>query len=355
MFTALNYPVNLLALARNQSLLKPLAIAYYLTTRCNLNCSYCEDFGARRNAHAAPPLPLEEALQILRVARTGSAHLILTGGEPLLAPHIISLVQQAHANLRYRSITLLTNGVLLPEKENLLYYLKRLVISFDTPLVERWSKLLNVSEQAVENILQNIRKYAAQQANFGYKLILNAVITPENLQDIPAMLLFARQHGAYISFSPQAVHNWPNYDVVMAAEYKRIMDEIIACKRRGGPIAGSLRYLYTLRDLTPYTCHPTLVPRILPNGDLIYPCRPIEREGNVYGGHPVNLLNVQTWQQALTQAQNQYGAPPQFCASCFQQCYAEPSLMQANPLDYMGEWLRYPVARQAHINNYAPG
>ena len=44
-----NYLLNLAKLARGESLLDPLVVTYYLTTNCNLNCVYCEDFGSRLN------------------------------------------------------------------------------------------------------------------------------------------------------------------------------------------------------------------------------------------------------------------------------------------------------------------
>jgi len=93
----------------------------------------------------------------------------------------------------------------------------------------------------------------------------------------------------------------------------------------------------------------------MPNGELIYPCRPIEKDENSRGGGPCNLLQVESWQVALQLAAHEYGPPPRICSSCFQQCFAEPSLMQARPLALLGEWLRYPATRRAELVSYAPG
>ncbi|HKJ38642.1 MAG TPA: hypothetical protein VJ972_07685, partial [Anaerolineales bacterium] len=54
----------------------------------------------------------------------------------------------------------------------------------------------------------------------------------------------------------------------------------------------------------------------------------------------VNLLSVNTWDEAWKIAKQKYGEAPTSCVSCFQQCYAEPSLMQAHPLEYLSEQLR---------------
>ena len=75
------YAANLLKLAQNDRHLHPRVAIYYVTGQCNLNCAYCEDFGARRNAEAMRPLPFEQVIRILRVVRSGVDALFLAGGE----------------------------------------------------------------------------------------------------------------------------------------------------------------------------------------------------------------------------------------------------------------------------------
>lgn len=144
-------------------------------------------------------------------------------------------------------------------------------------------------------------------------------------------------------------------DLLVSEDYKAFLRELIEEKQRGGPVLGSLAYLRTLLDFYPYACYPTLVPRVLPNGDLSYPCRPIEKDHNGHGGRPSNLLQVRDWNQAIAQAVAAYGRPPLLCASCYQQCFAEPSLMQARPFDWLAEWLRFPASRSGSLTTFAPG
>jgi hypothetical protein len=76
----------------------------------------------------------------------------------------------------------------------------------------------------------------------------------------------------------------------------------------------------------------------------------MEKVGGEQGGRAVNLRNVQTWDEAWKIATKTYGDAPTSCVSCFQQCYAEPSLMQAHPFAYLTERLR-----GADPGSYAPG
>ena len=359
--STLNYGLNLLYLLRRDHLLRrgrlprPLVVTYYVTTHCNLNCAYCEDFGARRNGQNIPPPPLEDALSVLRTIRTGTDAVILTGGEPLLHPQIDALIERAKRELRFRSITMLTNAALLHQHEVVLPHLSRLVISLDSTDAALWSDIVSVPRHTTDRILENIATYAAAQKRFGYRMILNCVVTPQTLPGARSVIEFCERHGILVSFSPQAVMNWPSYDLLVSEEYKAFLAELLERKAQGGPILGSRAYLRTLLDFHPYACYPMLNPRVLPHGELLYPCRPIEKENNGHGGRPCNLRDVRTWDEAVSKAVAEYGAPPTMCTSCFQQCYAEASLMQARPLDWLTEWLRYPASRTGELPTFAPG
>ena len=142
--------------------------------------------------------------------------------------------------------------------------------------------------------------------------------------------------------------------MLTAPAFRDFVQHLADRKRAGAPILGSLDYFTMLHDFTSYSCYPLLVPRIMPNGDLVYPCRPIELSGTTRGGRPCNLLDVTSWKEAIRLALQEYDEPPQTCTSCFQQCFAEPSLLQARPLSLLRE-LRYASSRQGAVWKHAPG
>lgn len=343
------YARNLLHLRRGQRTLDPLQAIYYVTTHCNLNCAYCEDFGARRNGDAVTST-LEDARKILGVVRTGVPNLWLTGGEPLLSPHILDIVTYARRDLKFRELSLITNGTLLSDHLGLLPFLDRLVISLDSTDPGALASVSLPGTQA-RAVMAAVEAAAPLQKTHGFKLILNAVITPETLPHMDALIEFCAAQHILLSFSPQAVNNWPRYELLVSPEYKDFLQRALALKKRSTPLLGSIAYLKTLLDQTPYICYPTLIPRITPDGWLIYPCLPMEKEGGEAGGRPVNLRDVSTWDEAWAAAIRRYGEAPSSCTSCFQQCYAEPSLMQSHPLAWMLERLRTGV----DLGTYAPG
>lgn len=352
----LNYLLNLLALRRGRNLLRPLVSVFHLTGRCNLNCAYCEDFGARRTGDelvTMETLPLIQAGRVLRLLRQAGPHLILTGGEPLLYPHIGGLVRQAKEEHRFRSLTMLTNGLALDRHLDLLTDLDRLVISLDSLDTARWGRMIGLDSRAAQTIIETIERVAGPGQT--PQVVINCVVTPETLAGAGDVLDFCRAHNIGFAFSPQSFNNWPHYRLLVTEEYRAFVDRVIARKKRGDNIVGSLAYLRLARDFRPYRCYPTLVPRVLPDGDLIYPCRPIERSQTAHGGRPCNLTQVRSWAEAVAIAEAAFGEPPISCVSCFQQCYAEPSLMQTRPFSLAWELARYRASRQIGIHTFAPG
>lgn len=346
MFT---YVQNLVKLIRGDFTLTPRLAVYYVTMQCNLNCTYCEEFGSRRNRLVNPTPTLEEAKKILKVIRTGIERLWITGGEPLMVPYLLDLLDYARTDLKFREISLITNGTLLSGRLGLLPLLDRLIISLDS-LDTQALTAVSVPDTYAEIVIANVRKVASLQKAHGCKLIVNAVLTPETLSGMDKLIAFCTEHNIHISFSPQSVNNLTRYELVTSAEYRTFIEKVIQLKKQGLPILGSDSYFKILLDQTPYECYPSLIPRILPDGWLTYPCRPMQKAGGAQGGRAVNLLNVQTWDEAWSLAKEKYGEAPTSCVSCFQQCYAEPSLMQARPFEYLKERLH------GHdISVYAPG
>lgn len=348
------YLQNLHKLYRKERTLNPLVAVYYPTTHCNLNCAYCEDFGARRNAQGEPFPAVDDVRKILGVIRSGVPRLWLTGGEPLLAPHLLDLLRVAHQDLKFQEITLISNGTLLDQRLDILPYLDRLVVSLDSVNSESLDQI-NLTPLPVGDVLTGIERATVLQKSANFQLIVNAVLTPETLTGFDDLLEFCTANKILLSISPQSFNNWPHYDLLVSEDYRDLIERIITLKKQGAPILGSIAYLKTMLDLQPYTCYPTLTPRILSDGWLLYPCRPMEKDEGEQGGRAVNLLEVSSWQAAWNMAQVTYGAAPAACGSCFQQCYAEPSLMQSRPFSFLWERLRYASSRKVNLSSYAPG
>jgi MoaA/NifB/PqqE/SkfB family radical SAM enzyme len=75
--------------------------------RCNLACTYCNEFDA-----VSPPVPTTEMLRrIDLLAGLGTTIITVSGGEPMLHPELDELIR--HIRRRHAIATLITNGYLL--------------------------------------------------------------------------------------------------------------------------------------------------------------------------------------------------------------------------------------------------
>jgi cyclic pyranopterin phosphate synthase len=144
-----------------------------LTDHCNLRCVYCmpEDMTFRPNAELMQD---DELLLLTRLfAGLGFDKFRLTGGEPTVRANIVALVRGIAATPGVRSLSMTTNGVLLPRLAQPLADagLQRVNVSLDTldegkfRRVTRWGKL--------EDVWQGI--LAAERAGLT-PIKLNAVI-----------------------------------------------------------------------------------------------------------------------------------------------------------------------------------
>src|SRR5262249_28267061 len=100
---------------------RPLeALRISVTDRCNFRCTYCMPKAAFAHHTFLPPDDLLTFDEIERLARIFVSHGVrkirLTGGEPLLRPHLEDLVARLARLPELSELALSTNGTLLAEK-----------------------------------------------------------------------------------------------------------------------------------------------------------------------------------------------------------------------------------------------
>jgi MoaA/NifB/PqqE/SkfB family radical SAM enzyme len=336
------YLGNALRVRVSQSrVMQPIVATYHVTSYCNLNCTYCEDFGLRKNrAMRDAMLPLDGAQKVLEVLRTAVENVILTGGEPLVHPHIAEIAEHA-ARLRFHTVALITNGLLLPRRQTVLRHVTRLLVSLDSLDRQAWDQVLDLRAGTADRIIRNIEHYAERRAEFGYEMVLNCVVMPGTIDMARQVLDFCQKLGIGFSLSPQGINDQPHEALRDDPAYLQLIRDVIQLKDEGGSVVGSRVYLEHMLEFEDFQCYPTVNVRVLQNGDLVYPCRPIADQKDGRGGVAVNLLEVAEFSEAFERSVERFGEPPKGCKSCFQQCFAEPSLLIARPERAFGEFLRY--------------
>jgi MoaA/NifB/PqqE/SkfB family radical SAM enzyme len=94
-----------------------MVVANFLVTpKCNIKCEFCLNVWKDERMEDAGQffrgLDLFQSLRVIdRLSENGVEHLVLTGGEPLLHPHLAQLVEHAYG--KGMAVIIQTNGVLI--------------------------------------------------------------------------------------------------------------------------------------------------------------------------------------------------------------------------------------------------
>lgn len=108
---------------------KPFFVQLMPTSRCNLNCLYCfGQFHEREGAH----FPRENLLRVIDgLAELGTRFILITGGEPMMYPHIIEIIRRIGKHKI--EILLGSNGLKIAERIDELEPVDTFSFSLDGP------------------------------------------------------------------------------------------------------------------------------------------------------------------------------------------------------------------------------
>ena len=172
----------------------PRLVAWELTRRCNLRCAHCR---ASAGKGVSDELTLDEAKRVVDdIASFAHPILILTGGEPLLCPHVWELI--AYARAKGLKPVVGTNGTLVDAAVAARLAeagVSRISVSIDFPTAEAHDAFRGV-KGAFDAAVAGIR--AARAA--GIEVQINTTVTRLNrhlLEDI---------HALAVSLDAQALH-----------------------------------------------------------------------------------------------------------------------------------------------------
>lgn len=180
-----------------------------LIDRCNFNCLYCMPEGEQLDYILKQNLLTNsELLTLIRdvFIPLGFQRFRLTGGEPLLHPHLVELVREISMLPQTRDLSLTTNGFLLATLAKDLYDagLRRINISLDSLDPDTFDFIVGKPGRSRwPDAWQGIQ--AAHRIGFD-PLKLNVVVIPgvndSEILDLAALTIDRRWHVRFIEFMP---------------------------------------------------------------------------------------------------------------------------------------------------------
>ena len=169
-----------------------------VTDRCNLRCRYCMPDGADYEKHEAI-MRYEELLSVCRAAATlGIDTFKVTGGEPLVRRGCTEFVAALKAQSGTRQVTMTTNGLLLDRELDGLCAagLDAVNISLDTLDPEKYERITGWDGFAPARFFTLLERCCAK----GLRTKLNAVLLPENREELPQLAAIAARFPVDVRF-----------------------------------------------------------------------------------------------------------------------------------------------------------
>lgn len=318
----------------------PLLASYYVTHRCNLRCVYCSDGqGIPFHEHRTIECTLEQVTNILRRVFPSTPVLDITGGEPLMRADILEIIHSAR-NLGFQKVFLNTNGLLLDRFPGIIKMVDGLFVSLDSLDPETLTHIYRTNRKNIDRILDNISELSSSRLHAN--VVISAVLLPENLRHIPALMEFCGKHGFGFAVSPALKGTRADTDLMRSPDYQHCIDEIINRKNNGHVVLGSKRYFDIIRHFSPYQCYPLLMATIDPEGNVYLPCLEIADQ-------KVSLCDYSNLSELL-RAHHKNGHAVGDCRNgCHIFCHAGLSDMLENPLISLFE--AYAVASHTSRSN----
>lgn len=169
-----------------------------LTDHCNLRCVYCmpEEMTFRPTAEMMQD---DEILHLTRLfASLGFDKIRLTGGEPTVRAHVVEIVRGIAGTPGIRSVSMTTNGVLLPKLAGPLAEagLKRVNVSLDTLDSGKFKRLTRWGD--IEEVWEGI--LAAEKAGLTPVKLNAVVVRGYNEEDVVDLARLTIDHAWQVRF-----------------------------------------------------------------------------------------------------------------------------------------------------------
>ena len=193
-----------------------------LTDRCNLRCTYCMPEEGLQWLAKPQLLTDDEIVRLVRIAvtRLGVEEVRFTGGEPLLRPGLVGIVQRCAALEPRPRLSLTTNGIGLERTAGALREagLDRVNVSLDTLDPEVFRRMAHRKRHA-----DVLRGLAAARAAGLTPVKVNAVLMPGlNDTEAPDLLSWAINNGYELRFIEQMPldpqHGWRREGMITAGD-----------------------------------------------------------------------------------------------------------------------------------------
>ena len=193
----------------------PLEAQLIVTRRCNLSCGYCSEFD-----HSSPPVPLETLKErIDALHRLGVINIALLGGEPLMHPNLVEIVEYAS---RSSQVSITTNGFLL--KPDLIERLNQVGLSNLQISIDALNA--DPTDYIQKSLQKLISKLELLKTHATFDVHANVVLCESTKDTFRETVDRIRDFGFYVSIG--LIHDDQGAVQIAGEDYVKLWDEHFA-------------------------------------------------------------------------------------------------------------------------------
>ena len=240
---------------------KPVIMTHMVTSACICKCKICDNW---RNNKQSKEMTTKEIFRILDQAREMNfVAYIAWGGEPLIRPDIMQILEYAHDLGLYTCIT--TNGFYLPQRAEELSKIVDLT----------WVSLDHYSDhhdyiRGLKGTFSRATDGIIKLRDAGGKIAINCVLTKMNLDCVDRMAELARSMGVKLTFDDVEVFPGVNDEYALSCdESMRMFIKVMEYKNKGYHILNSKDFIKSRIDGTKFKCsQPQAFIKVLEDGKI---------------------------------------------------------------------------------------
>ncbi len=174
----------------------PFHFQWHITNLCNLHCEHCyqDDFSTKNDLDGLGLRKVSDNLLHTLREWDQKACIHVTGGEPLLKPELLPLLEHLDQQPYVDELGIITNGLLM-DREKMIRLsdfskLKKIKISLDGADAETNDAIR--SKGVFEKVLQNV-SWASKEKRF--EVIVMFTVMKRNLRNLPSLFKLCQDSG----------------------------------------------------------------------------------------------------------------------------------------------------------------
>ncbi len=174
----------------------PFHLQWHITNLCNLHCEHCyqDDFSTKRDLDQSGLRKISDNLLHTIEAWDQKACIHVTGGEPLLKPELLPLLDHLDQQSVVEELGIITNGLLV-DRERMRRLsdfpkLKKIKISLDGADARTNDAIR--SKGAFEKVMENISWMREEK---GVEIIVMFTVMKKNFRSLPSLFNLCRDSG----------------------------------------------------------------------------------------------------------------------------------------------------------------